>query len=606
MEFPFDLFNLNKDSAQEQLIKNMENETRNSNMLQMLYSYDFQLPIEYTEHKKLDKIVMQDLELEHSENTIMNHIFNNNNYKLLQPKYSSLYTTNLKFLKEQQKHIVNFDHCETKINDFIQNYLDYKSDPDFLNKYQYIQFEKFKNLNLYSPLLQVIGLYSFSSPLLALLAPIIGLILPYFVLLIKGVRISMNQYYYIIKSVIFNNYIINGILNFHKNSLQTNAYTIASIVFYFISIYNNITQCYNFYQNLTYLNSFIDNYNLLLCDGTKLINTMIKNCQNLSSFNPFLQKLQYHKNNIDTMKSNISTLTMFDSCMSKYGQLGILLKCNYEIFNNDSIHDTIMFLFYLNHYSEDIYSLKNTIQQSKLNACKFISTKTKTKRNNKVSSTTKFTQMTGLYYLPLINESNVVRNNISLDKNLIITGPNASGKTTILKSTLINLFLSQSIGFGCYDKCFIKPYDYFHSYLNIPDTSSRDSLFQAEARRCKDIIEMIDATKQSRHFCIFDEIYSGTNPNDAVLCASLYLNGINKKKNHVDFVLTTHYIDLCNKFINDDCVENNKMNVIEEDKTKFCYTYQLIKGISTINGGLKVLYDLDYPEYILNNDKNLK
>jgi hypothetical protein len=48
--------------------------------------------------------------------------------------------------------------------------------------------------------------------------------------------------------------------------------------------------------------------------------------------------------------------------------------------------------------------------------------------------------------------------------------------------------------------------------LNIPDTSGRDSLFQAEARRCKEIIDIIDEPllTDARHFCIFDELFSGT------------------------------------------------------------------------------------------------
>ena len=65
--------------------------------------------------------------------------------------------------------------------------------------------------------------------------------------------------------------------------------------------------------------------------------------------------------------------------------------------------------------------------------------------------------------------------------NILITGPNASGKTTTIKSILINLIMGQQFGMGCYRKASISVYDYFHSYLNIPDTSGRDSLFQAEA-----------------------------------------------------------------------------------------------------------------------------
>ena len=195
-------------------------------------------------------------------------------------------------------------------------------------------------------------------------------------------------------------------------------------------------------------------------------------------------------------------------------------------------------------------------------------------------------------------KENCIKNDINLKNNLIITGPNASGKTTTIKSVLINLFLSQSCGFGCYDKCKMQLYDNFYSYLNIPDTSNRDSLFQAEARRCKDIIAKIEENRDERHFCIFDEIYSGTNPNDAVLCANVYLKGMNMYKDSVDYIITTHYVDLCKKLDKEKYITNKRMIVEEKDK-KLNYTYKIEDGISQINGGFQVLKDLDYPQYLL-------
>ena len=168
--------------------------------------------------------------------------------------------------------------------------------------------------------------------------------------------------------------------------------------------------------------------------------------------------------------------------------MGLLLKCNYEIYNKPEFHDTIMYLIYLNNYSQDIIQAK-LISSSHLNPCNYLSKKSK-----------KSTSFDEIYYLPLIKE-NKITNNVKLDKNLIITGPNASGKTTLIKSLLINVFLNQSLGFGCYNSCSSHIYDYFHSYLNIPDTSNRDSLFQAEARRCKNIIEFMKKINQ-KHFCI--------------------------------------------------------------------------------------------------------
>ena len=41
-----------------------------------------------------------------------------------------------------------------------------------------------------------------------------------------------------------------------------------------------------------------------------------------------------------------------------------------------------------------------------------------------------------------------VKNNISLKKNIIITGPNASGKTTLLKCCVLNVLFTQQVGKG--------------------------------------------------------------------------------------------------------------------------------------------------------------
>ena len=61
---------------------------------------------------------------------------------------------------------------------------------------------------------------------------------------------------------------------------------------------------------------------------------------------------------------------------------------------------------------------------------------------------------------------------------------------------------------GFFNKGKTKLYTNIHCYLNIL-TLDRDSLFQAEARRCVNIIHSLK--NKGNHFCIFDELYSGTN-----------------------------------------------------------------------------------------------
>jgi DNA mismatch repair ATPase MutS len=204
-----------------------------------------------------------------------------------------------------------------------------------------------------------------------------------------------------------------------------------------------------------------------------------------------------------------------------------------------------------------------------------------------------------------------VKNNIALNKKATITGPNAAGKTTLIKSTLLNIIFSQQFGYGFYKKAKLVPYEFVHSYLNIPDTSGRDSLFQAESRRCREIITCLLEHKTKRHFCIFDELYSGTNPYEAVASAYGFIKYLNTFDN-VDLLLTTHYSKLC-KLLEVERIENMHMKIKNMDlqdvnttKThSIQYTYKLGKGISSVKGGIKVLEDLDYPIEIINDTKNM-
>ena len=88
------------------------------------------------------------------------------------------------------------------------------------------------------------------------------------------------------------------------------------------------------------------------------------------------------------------------------------------------------------------------------------------------------------------------------------------------------------------------PYTHIHSYLNIPDTSGRDSLFQTESRRCKEIIDITENHETERHFTIFDELFSGTNPVGASRSAYAFLLYLSKYDN-VDFIFNDSLYFIC-------------------------------------------------------------
>ena len=164
-----------------------------------------------------------------------------------------------------------------------------------------------------------------------------------------------------------------------------------------------------------------------------------------------------------------------------------------------------MYSYSFNGYIHNLTMLKMIVSKKHISKCKL---------SNK---TTKFKNA----YFPTLINKNPVKNSYNLNNNILITGPNAAGKTTILKTTIFNILFSQQTGFGCYKSATLSPFDQIHCYINIPDTSGLDSLFQAEARRRKNILDIIENTdttinknnnSKARHFCVFDELYSGTNP----------------------------------------------------------------------------------------------
>ena len=152
--------------------------------------------------------------------------------------------------------------------------------------------------------------------------------------------------------------------------------------------------------------------------------------------------------------------------------IGKSMKYFYLLYDSYELENLMSFTFGFHGYIDTILGINKQLKNKKLNPMKF------TKSN-------KF-KLKNMYYP---NLKNPVKNNIDISKNHIITGPNAAGKTTLIKSSIINLLISQQIGLGYFDKGTSGTFKHIHCYLNIPDSCSRDSLFQAEARRCKNIID---------------------------------------------------------------------------------------------------------------------
>ena len=555
------------------------NNTSNIDNVQNL----FKLPISYIHDKyPIYKNIKFDLEINDSELSLYNYVFNpETKYaNILLPLWSEYYTTNISFLNDSKNLIKNFKPINEEINiDKVDEILsELNSETGFYEKYKYLDSKYFDFLNSNPFFLQGLTMYNLTSPIMSLAIPIIMLIIPFFMIKFQKRNITITEYINALITVLKYHVIGKAISEFNDVGWDRRFFILISIIFYFINIYQNIISCYTFYKNIYKIREYLININNFLTYSIKSITNINKYCR--TSYIGFVQKNEEIKNNLLVFNDKIASINLNIITIKQVSKIGNILNFFYELFKNKKYKDSIYYCLYLQGYIENLTCLQKNIKNKNINYCNF------TRRSCRFKEA---------YFPPLIN-NNPIKNTYKLTKNIIITGPNAAGKTTLLKTTLFNILLSQQLGIGFYKSALVNPYKYIHSYINIPDTSGRDSLFQAEARRCKEILDSLSKSDNlERHFCIFDELYSGTNPTEAIASAYGFLKYISKFSN-IDFMLTTHYFSLCNMMNKLPNISNKQMEILK-DKT----TYKIINGISNIKGGIKVLEELSYDDEIINS-----
>ena len=548
----------------------------------------FKLPIQFDKKVKcIEKSTIEELDIVDGEDPIYPAILNMSNeyQKLNLENIAKYYTTNKKYIKQTSKLLKNKFSKTPESKEIMELMKDVETETGFIDKYNYVDWESLKFLNTNSRFLQALSLYELSSPVLSLALPVILLIVPFFIIRIQGYNMDFSTYYDVLKKVL-KNHSIGQIFSFNEATWDKRIFMIISLLFYFVQVYYNFQSCKKFIHNFTTIHKKIRIVEKYLTETKMVLIDTIKKLENYSEYALFKQDLQLTLENIERLLHQYSKITDCSYKIHKVSEIGHIMKCFYEIYNEEWVIETIYYSMHLNSYLDTMNHIHTLYTSKKINKCNI--------SKNKIS-------MKNAYY-PTYIERDPIKNNINIDKNVIITVPNASGKTTLIKTAFINLLFSQQFGVGFYEKANIQLFDNFKCYINIPDTSGRDSLFQAEARRCKNIIDNI-INNDSKSFCIFDELFSGTNPYEAIGAATGFLDYLNTHKN-ITYMITTHFLDLCKKMNDDKKCKNICMGVKTNDD-KIQYTYKINNGISNVKGALHVLKELNYPSTIIHRAENI-
>lgn len=169
---------------------------------------------------------------------------------------------------------------------------------------------------------------------------------------------------------------------------------------------------------------------------------------------------------------------------------------------------------------------------------------------------------------------------------LFLTGANMAGKSTLIKAVGSSVFLAH-IGMGVPARSMrLSLFDGLLTNINVSDNIAKgESYFFNEVQRIKNTIYKINDGK--KWLVLIDELFKGTNVQDAMKCSLTVIKGLIKIKNSL-FILSTHLYEIGEELktypnISFKYFETNVM----DDQLEF--SYQLKEGISNDRIGYVIL-----------------
>lgn len=351
--------------------------------------------------------------------------------------------------------------------------------------------------------------------------------------------------------------------------------------------------------------SFLAGITLILATNAIITKDISKKTQGASKMLTMLGK--FSKLGIDVLKTgleleSIERLRDYKTLLKKinrktgsfYNKVGLDTDIFYELISTVTLHEAMLFL-----------SIKDLVNENKENLCKlyFILGDI----DNEIA-------LSNLYYnLDLVCKADVadktedisiegeelhnpiiylkdkeesVGNTFKFTKDILLTGSNASGKSTFLRTIGINHLMAKTLGFVVAKKFKTTDTDIFTS-IDIKDSiEEKTSYFMAEAKTIK---KMID---NPGNIYLLDEVFKGTNTIDRISAASSTLDYLSKQ----GFVVAaTHDIELTNILEKDFCNYHFE-EVVTKDEIKF--DYKLKEGRAATRNAIRILEMYDYPEII--------
>lgn len=194
-------------------------------------------------------------------------------------------------------------------------------------------------------------------------------------------------------------------------------------------------------------------------------------------------------------------------------------------------------------------------------------------------------------YHPLVEYS--VVNPVDWQRNTLVTGSNASGKSTYVKSIAISGILAQTINTAIAEKLTMQPGHVLTSMAIEDDIMAGDSYFVAEIKSIKRLLDQVG--KGERCYCFIDEILKGTNTIERIAASSSVVTWLADYPS-LSFV-ATHDIELT-EMLKEYCDNVHFEETVTEEQG-ISFDYELKQGPAVTRNAIALLKVMDYPEKIV-------
>ena len=206
-----------------------------------------------------------------------------------------------------------------------------------------------------------------------------------------------------------------------------------------------------------------------------------------------------------------------------------------------------------------------------------------------VYRSTKFEMKQG--YHPLLD--NPVKNSISTKHGVLLTGSNASGKSTFLKTAALNAILAQTIH-TCMADTYLAPLFHVYSSMSLrDDIEGGESYYIVEIKALKRILDAAESGRQPV-LCFVDEVLRGTNTVERIAASTQILKSLGGSG--ILCFAATHDIELTD-LLKDEFDNYHFEEDVQEGDVVF--NYKLLPGKATTRNAIKLLELMGYaPEII--------